>query len=236
MKKIKYKFFTKNYGVSKGIYKSLNCGIKSLDRPENVKMNLKIAMSAITKSSKLLVMPSQSHSNKCIIVNSSKGKFLCDALVTKNRNLILGVTTADCIPIIFTDSSKLIIGICHAGWKGLVSGVIENTVNKMIRIGSLSKNIKATIGPCIRRTSYEVSENFVQNLKENDLKYISKSRNKFFFDLPKAAKSRLKYLGIDQINDTRKNTYRDINYFSYRLSCHKKLKDYGRNISLVSIN
>ena len=236
MKKITFKFFTKNHGVSTGIYKSLNCGIKSMDRPENVRSNLKIAMRVITKSNKQLVMPAQTHSNKCMIVNSSEANFNCDALVTKNPNFILGITSADCIPIIFTDSSKLVIGICHAGWKGLVTGVIENTVKKMIKIGASNKKIKATIGPCIRRISYEVSESFVKNLKGDDLMSISKSKNQFFFDLPKAAKSRLNNLGISMINDIRKNTYTDNNYFSYRLSCHKKFKDYGRNISLVCIN
>ena len=236
MKKISFKFFTKNHGVSTGIYKSLNCGIKSMDRPENVRLNLKTAMRVITKLNKQLVIPTQSHSNKCMIVKNSESNFNCDALVTNNPSFILGITTADCIPIIFTDSEKPVIGICHAGWRGLVAGVVENTVKKMIKIGALDKNIKATIGPCIRRVSYEVSESFVKNLKDDDLMAISKSKNRFYFDLPKAAKSRLKNIGISNIKDTRKNTYIDNNYFSYRLSCHKKFKDYGRNISLVCIN
>ena len=236
-KEIYYKFFTKNIGFSKGIYKGLNCGISSKDNPSDVMKNINYAKKQINSSDKIIVMANQSHSNKCIILNKASDNIgSADGLVTKSSELVLGITTADCIPLIFFDNQNGIIGICHAGWKGLSNGIIENTIEKMIKIGSSTQFIKVIIGPCIRQYSYEVNNDFLNkfNLPKNN-PYSSLKKNKLFFNLPKFATNILKKYKLSSIKDFKKDTYMNSDYFSYRQSKFKKQSDYGRNISLVTI-
>ncbi len=237
MNSINFKFFSKNYGFSKGIYKSLNCGKFSKDNPDLIKKNIDYAKNKMRLANRILVMPHQSHSNNCLIVNSEKdNKSNADSLVTSSRKLILGITTADCIPLIFFDNINHNIGICHAGWKGLSNGIIEKTIEKMILIGSSTSSINAVIGPCIRKYSYEISFNFLSKFNLPKVNpYSSLRHNKIYFDLPKFATSILLNQKIKNIKDYKKNTYLDNNYFSYRQSKHKKCSDYGRNLSLVAI-
>ena len=236
MKKfIRYKFFSKNHGSSKGIYKSLNCGLKSFDNKKNVKQNLNIAKRTLFKQNKILIIPDQYHSNKCLIATPNNPYPKCDALVTSDNSLILGITAADCLPIIFYDQKNHVIGIAHAGWKGLVKGVVQNTLNKMINLGAQKNSIKSIIGPCIRAGSYEVNKDFVKKLKTEYQKFAVRRMQKIYFDLPKLAKYILLNSNICEVHDTKKNTFLDKNYFSFRESKKKKLKDYGRNINLISI-
>ena len=233
---VKFKFFNNKNGKSKGIYCSLNCGLKSRDNKINVKENIEIAKNLISKEKKVLIIPNQSHSSKCLIVRKNKSIYNCDGVVTRDDKFILGITTADCLPIIFIDYQNKIIGICHAGWRGLKRNIIENTVNKMLQIGSKKSNIRVFIGPCIRKNSYEVSREFI-NVMKFKFKglWTKKKDNKYYFDLPKLAKHKLNGLGISEIVDSKIDTFKNIKYFSYRRSIHLKYRDYGRNLSLVSI-
>ena len=235
-KKIKFKFFTRNNGHSKGKYKSLNCGLKSKDKSNLIQLNISKAVAKISNTPKNLILPSQSHSNKCIIVSNNQKNYNCDALVSNDLNCILGVTTADCLPIIFYDDNENNIGVCHAGWKGLTRGIIENTINKMNYLGSKNRKIAAVIGPCIRKMSYEVSESFIKDLPYHYKQFSFLYNSKFYFDLPKLASYILSSQGIKKIKDVRKNTFLDRNYFSFRESKKKNWDDYGRNISLITIN
>ena len=235
--KINFKFFSKNCGFSKGIYKSLNCGKFSKDNPELIKKNIDYAKNKMNLLNRVLVIPRQSHSNNCLIINKeSDNKGNADALVTNSSNLILGITTADCIPLIFFDNENYNIGICHAGWKGLSNGIIEKTIEKMILIGSSVNSINVVIGPCIRKYSYEINYDFLHNFKlPKTNPYSSLRENRLYFNLPKFATNILQNQDIRSIKDYKKNTYLDVNYFSYRQSKHRKYSDYGRNLSLVAI-
>ena len=233
---IKYKFFTRNNGFSTGIYRSLNCGLLSKDNSINIKNNINKAVNKISKKNKLLILPNQYHSNKCLIFDKSMKKYRCDAIVTNNPNVILGITTADCLPIILANKKRGIIGICHAGWRGLVKGVLENTIKKMKILNSQNIDIQVFIGPCIRKMSYEVSEIFIEKLNPNYQIFSYKKKGKYFYDLPKLARFILNDLNIYNIHDTRKNTFTDSDYFSYRESKKRGLADYGRNISMVMLN
>ena len=232
---VKFKFFNNENGKSKGIYNSLNCGLNSKDNPENVKENIEIAKKSIFNEKKLLIIPNQSHSNKCLIVRKNKFEYNCDSIVTRDDNFILGITTADCLPIILIDYQSKVIGISHAGWKGLKKGIIENTINKMLKIGSVKSDINAFIGPCIRKNSYEVSRGFSNGMKFNLKGLCTIKNNKYYFDLPKLAKFKLNRLGVSKIVDSKIDTYKNEKFFSYRRSMHQKSLDYGRNLSLVSI-
>ena len=232
---IRYKFFSKNHGSSKGIYKSLNCGLKSFDNKKHVNLNLNLAKRTLFKQNKNLIIPDQYHSNKCLIASANNPYPKCDALVTSDNSLILGITTADCLPIIFYDQKNHVIGIAHAGWKGLVKGVIQNTVKKMISLGAQKKSIKSIIGPCRRVKSYEVNEEFVNKLKTQYQRFAIRQMHKIYFDLPKLAKYILSESNISSVHDIKKNTFLDKNYFSFRESKKKKQKDYGRNLNLISL-
>ena len=139
------------------------------------------------------------------------------------------------MPIIFIDYQNKVIGICHAGWRGLKKDIIENTIKKMIQIGSKKSNIRVFIGPCIRKNSYEVSREFINSMKFNVKGLWTKKSGKYYFNLPKLAKHKLNGLGISEIVDSKIDTFKNIKYFSYRRSIHLKYRDYGRNLSLVSI-
>mgnify|MGYP002877020243 CR=1 FL=1 len=232
---VKYKFFSNKNGKSKGIYSSLNCGLNSKDNSNNIKENIEIAKKFITKEKKILIIPNQSHSSKCLIVRKNKFDYNCDSIVTRDSNFILGITTADCLPIIFIDYQSKVIGICHAGWRGLKRDIIENTINKMLKINSKKSNIRAFIGPCIRKNSYEVSREFINIMKFNVKGLWTKKNDKYYFDLPKLAKCKLNGSGISAIVDSKIDTFKNKKYFSYRRSIHLKYLDYGRNLSLVSI-
>ena len=232
---VKFKFFNNENGKSRGIYNSLNCGLKSKDNKNNVKKNIEIAIKRISKEKKVLIIPNQSHSSKCLIVRKNKSVYNCDGVVTRDDKFILGITTADCLPIIFIDYQNKVIGICHAGWRGLKKDIIENTIKKMLKIGSKKSNIRVFIGPCIRKKSYEVSREFINVMKFNIKGLWTKKDQKYYFDLPKLAKCKLNSLGVSVIVDSKIDTFKNIKYFSYRRSIHLKYKDYGRNLSLVSI-
>jgi len=236
IKKIKKKFFSKNNGFSKGIYKSLNCGLRSKDKPKLIKANIQEAINKFSKNKKTLILPKQSHSNKCLIAKNIMKIYDCDGLVSNKSNVILGIITADCLPIIFIDHKKMVFGICHAGWRGLLKGIIQNTIKKMNQLNSQNSDISAYIGPCIRRMSYEVSKSFVRSLEPKYQIFAYQKYNKYYYDLPKLAKFILSETGVLLINDSKKNTFVDTNYFSYRESKKRNYSDYGRNISMVSLN
>ena len=146
-KAIKHGFFNSNGGVSKNIYKSLNCGPGSNDNSANVKKNLNIVRKKISKSSQNIFLLNQIHSNKFVFIDNkykSKIKPKADAIITDQKKLPIAVLTADCVPILLFDRKKKIIAAIHAGWKGAFAGIIENTVKRMI-ILSYIFNRKSTV-------------------------------------------------------------------------------------------
>jgi len=239
-KRIKHCFFSRNNGFSKGIYKSLNCGKGSKDKKKNILKNLNyVSQKMLVKKNKLILM-NQTHSNKVIEIkiNNQKKKIDSDAMITKIKGLVLGVVTADCVPIIIYDLKNEIIGCIHAGWKGAFTGVIENTINKIKKLNS-NNQIFASIGPCIGDKNYEVDFNFYKkflNKSKKNKKYFSyKNKNKKFFNLRKFVADKLIELKV-KIDHVNRDTYKEkMNFFSYRRSCKLKQRDYGRCISTIRL-
>ncbi len=240
-KNIKHVFFSRRGGFSSGIYKSLNCGQGSKDSKININKNLNIVSRKININKMKLALMYQTHSNKVIIINSKNKnlvKFKSDAIITKIKGLALGVVTADCVPIILFDVNNNIIGCIHAGWKGAISGIIENTVKKFKKLNSKNK-IYAAIGPCIGSKSYEVDlpfyKKFISKSKKNYIYFINKNRNKKLFNLRKYVNDKLIRLNVvvDNIN---KDTFKEkSNFFSYRRSQKLGQNDYGRCISVITL-
>tara|TARA_B100001093_G_scaffold502832_1_gene556336 strand:- start:4544 stop:5302 length:759 start_codon:yes stop_codon:yes gene_type:complete len=241
-KNINHCFFSRRNGFSKGIYKSLNCGKGSKDKKKLVNKNLIYVSKKMKINYNNLILMNQTHSNKVLIINKknkNKKKFNSDAIITNLKKISLAVLTADCVPIILYDSNKNTIACIHAGWKGAISGIVENTLKKMKKI-NYNHKIFACIGPCIGKKSYEVEKNFVniflKKNKSNLSFFKKKNKKKFFFDIRSYVAKKLnenKIFKIDNINyDTCKNFS---NFFSYRRSQKLGEKDYGRCISVISL-
>ena len=236
---IKHGFFNNIGGVSSGIYKSLNCGIGSNDSKKNVTKNLKIVAKKIGVNKKLILLH-QLHSNKIYFVNKiSKKKLLGDGLITNAKHLAIGILTADCVPILFFEPKKNIIGAVHAGWKGAYNKIAKKMINYFKKKGSKSNDIFAVIGPCISQKNYEIKNDFrAKFLKQSseNRKYFKIIKNKMYFDLKGYIFRQLKNAGINNIEIIKKDTFDPKNnFFSARRSLKKKINDYGRNISLIMI-
>ena len=240
-KNINHCFFSRNGGLSKGVYRSLNCGNGSKDNKKNIDKNYSLVAKKIKISRKNLLMMNQTHSNKVIIIDNRNKKFKrfnSDAIITKMKGFTLGVVTADCIPIILYDTKNQIIGCVHAGWKGAFSGIVDNTIKKFKKLNSSNK-IFASIGPCIGKKSYEIDLNFYKKFllksKKNSVYFTKKNKYKKLFDLRKYVGDKLIKLDVivDHVNH---DTFKEKNnFFSYRRSQKFKEKDYGRCISIVGL-
>src|SRR3954453_18089078 len=171
LQNIRHAFFTREGGVSEGVYASLNGGIGSRDAPDNVRENRARMASALGVAPTHLVTCYQIHSPDVIVVTepwTRENSPRADAIVSRVPGLAIGVTTADCGPILFADAQAGVIGATHAGWKGALAGVLEATVAAMENPGARPSRIRAALGPMIRQPNYEVGAEFVERFKAVD--------------------------------------------------------------------
>ena len=242
--KISHGFFNKDGGVSKGIYKGLNCGFGSKDKKTNIKKNLKIAKKKINKRSKGIFLVKQIHSNKFIFLEknfSGKNRSVnADAIITEKKNLPIAVLTADCVPILIFDKNRKMIAAIHAGWRGAYGGIIQNVIKFMFYKGCNPKDMIVAIGPCISLNNYEVKKQFKDRFirkDKNNIKFFKNKRDKIYFDLPNYTKKQVKLNQIKNIDLLNIDTFnKKNNFFSARRSLKLNHNDYGRNISIIMIN
>lgn len=237
---ISHGFFTREGGVSEGLFRSLNCGFGSGDRADYVAQNRFFVCRALGASA--LLTPYQTHSAKAIIVDKpwpEREPPEADALVTNMPGVAIGILTADCVPILLADAKARVIGAAHAGWKGAIGGVIEATIKAMQSLGA--KDITATIGPAIEQCSYEVGsefrDNFLKESSDNAVFFGPSSRDgHFMFNLKGYAQKRLEKAGIARINALANDTcFEDSRFFSYRRSCLLHESSYGRQVSAIML-
>ncbi|SFT59415.1 conserved hypothetical protein [Pseudovibrio denitrificans] len=244
MQRISHGFFTREGGVSSGIYKGLNVGLGSSDNREDVLENRRRVAEKLGTTPEHLVTPYQIHSTKVLSVSgpfAEEDDKRADALVTNTPGVAIGILTADCGPILFVDPDKGVIGAAHSGWKGAVDGILPNTVKAMQQLGADPANITAVMGPMISQQAYEVGPEFALRFLEQ-----SKDNQRFFvpsekplhsmFDLPAFIKAQLDQLGLKEVIDLKLCTYADADrFFSYRRTTHNKEPDYGRQISTIML-
>ena len=237
---IQHCFFSRKNGVSKGIYKSLNCGIGSKDDNSNVEKNLDIVSQKFQINKNNLILMRQTHSNIVKIVESTKNtkKFDCDSLLTHDKSFALCVLTADCAPILIYESKKEIVGCIHAGWRGAFNGIIENTLDKIKEMGASLENILACVGPCIAQNNYEVKEDFYLKFlkisKNNESFFLKNYKKTYNFDLRGFVNKKLKNCGVSHIENITVDTFAQKNeYFSHRRAKKLGENDYGRCISVI---
>lgn len=243
--RIRHAFCTREGGISEGIYAGLNCGPGSSDAPENVQENRRRALAGLSLGDGAqLVTCYQIHSPKAIRVTEPwdpSDPPQADAMVTDVPGLALGILTADCAPVLFLDEDAGVIGAAHAGWTGAQAGVLEATLNEMVKLGASVDNIRVAVGPCIHQMSYEVGEDL-------RLKVIAASPwadwcfergakpDHYQFDLPSYVSGELQRLDVGKVEVVAYDTYRNEDlFFSYRRTTHRKEPDYGRQISLIGL-
>ena len=238
---VRHAFFSREGGVSGGIYQSLNAGIGSKDDASNVAEHRRRMAEALGVEPRRLLTAYQIHSPDVAVATGpwdSASRPRADAIVTATENLAIGVTAADCGPVLFVDPNARVIGAAHAGWKGALAGVLEKTVEAMEQLGAERAGIVAAIGPLIRQHSYEVGHEFVARFIEADANnarfFIPASRdNHAMFDLAGFISMRLENAGVLMIDDTGIDTYSDQRFFSYRRSVHRREPDYGRHVHAI---
>lgn len=239
---VKHGFFGRQGGVSSGALASLNCGIGSNDEPALIAENRQHVVSALAPSAKLAGLY-QVHGNHCAIIDENSDlnvRIEGDAMATSTQGIMLGILTADCVPVLFYDAQNQVIGAAHAGWKGALAGITDNTIAAMESLGASRDHIAAAIGPSIGRASYEVDDGFVQRFCEddpaNEIFFAAHKPGHAMFDIAAYVTARLAKLGLKRIAITGQDTYAEANkYFSYRRACHRNENSYGRQLSVICL-
>lgn len=237
---IRHGFFTRSGGVSQGLYRGLNIGTGSADDPELVAENRGRVARWMGVVSRNLLTAHQIHSADVIVVRQpfEGERPKADALVTDRPGIALGASTADCGPVLLADAAARVIAASHAGWKGALSGILENTINAMVGLGASRDRIIAVLGPSISADNYEVGPEFVErfcaaNPKNNAYFSPSPNEGRSMFDLKRYTIGRLAAAGV-RAHAMNHCTYAEENlFFSYRRSVHRGEGDYGRQISAI---
>jgi polyphenol oxidase len=237
-------FFTREGGVSEGLFTSLNCGLGSGDDAAKVAENRRRAMAALGLDGDRLVTGYQVHSADVAVIDERwrpEERPRADALVTRRGDVALGILTADCVPVLFADAEAGVIGAAHAGWRGALGGVLEATVAAMVALGAAPQRLRAGIGPAIAQPSYEVGPEFPAPFLAQDEANAGFFRKApraghFLFDLPGYVARRLARLGLGAIEQSGGDTAAEPErFFSYRRSCLRQEPDYGRALSAIRL-
>jgi YfiH family protein len=230
--------------VSQGVYATLNGGIGSKDAPEHVGENRARMAKALGVKPDRFVSAYQIHSPDVVTVEQPwphDQRPKADAMVTKTPGLALGISTADCGPVLFADAQARVIGAAHSGWRGAFTGVLEATVTAMEKLGADRNRMVVALGPMIRQPNYEVGPEFVARFREADddnMKFFGPSERKehAMFDLAGYATMRLERAGIATIEDLKLCTYAEPErFFSYRRMTKLGETDYGRHINAIAL-
>jgi YfiH family protein len=238
---VRHGFAGRRGGVSTGIYAGLNVGLGSDDDRAAILHNRDLARDAALPGS-TLVTARQVHSPDVVTVTTAipeQDRPAADALVTDRPGLLLGILTADCVPVLFADPAVAIVGAAHAGWKGAIGGVTDRTIDAMVALGADVTRIVCAIGPCIGRASYEVSDDFAIRFEEQapeNARFFSPAREGHrLFDIAAYVAARLADYGIGRVEMLDEDTYAQPDrFFSYRRACHLGESGYGRQISMIA--
>ncbi len=235
-------FFTREGGVSEGLYASLNCGPGSRDEDARVAENRARVAAYLGAAPANLISLYQTHSARAVAVRAPWERDAApqaDAMVTDQAGLALGVLTADCVPVLLADGAARVVAAAHAGWRGALSGILEATVGQMEALGAERGRVRAAIGPAISARAYEVGEEFESAFLEADAGngvYFTRpdAGERPHFDLPRYVADRLRAMGLAGMEDLGICTYAgESRLFSFRRATHKGEDDYGRQISAI---
>jgi YfiH family protein len=241
---IRHGFFTREGGVSDGFYASLNGGTGSNDMPANVIENRARMAAGVGVAPERLLTCYQVHSPDVVVAETPwtpEQRPRADAIVTRMPKLAIGVSTADCGPVLMADAEARVIGAAHAGWRGALTGVLEATIAAMEKLGAERSRIVAATGPMIRQPNYEVGQELVDRFvatEPNNIRFFKSAARPghAMFDLAGYVVSRLRHAGIVLIEDLGHCTYADpAQFYSYRRATHRAEADYGRHINAIAL-
>jgi len=241
---ISHGFFGRGGGVSTGKYASLNTGRGSDDNLADIEENRRRVAQAIGTMDEHLLSNHQIHSTNVVTAKTPWDKHAqpkADGIVTNIAGLAISALSADCAPILFADANSGVIGAAHAGWRGALDGVTEQTIKAMVSLGAKRNNIVAAIGPCIGPRHFEVGPEFVGEFISENLGNAKLFRpgkgDRSYFDIKAYLVRKLLAAGLGQAISLPDCTYAAPDeYFSYRHNCHNDISDYGRNISVIMLN
>jgi polyphenol oxidase len=241
---IRHGFFTRVGGVSEGIYQSLNGGVGSEDSPAKVAENRARMAKHLGVTPDHFLTCYQIHSPEVVVAETpwpASERPRADAIVTRTPNLAIGISTADCGPVLLADPEARVIGAAHAGWRGALTGVIEQTVAAMEKLGAKRGRILAAAGPMIRQRNYEVGQDLLDRfvaMEPNTVRFFkpAKRPGHSMFDLAGYVVSRLRRAEVAEIEDLGLCTYADpAQFYSYRRATHQTEPDYGRHINAIAL-
>jgi YfiH family protein len=235
-------FFGRHGGVSAGELASLNCGLGSGDDPALIAENRRRVADAVLPGAALAGVY-QVHGNRCVTIDAATdlaARPEADALATRTPGILLGILTADCVPILFADREAGVVGAAHAGWKGAIAGVAEATLAAMEELGARREAIVAAIGPCIGRASYEVDEAFVGRFLADDPAnehfFAAGRPGHAMFDIAAYVAARLAAAGVGTVAIGGQDTCAaEADYYSYRRACLRGENGYGRQLSVIGL-
>ena len=240
---LKHGFFTRLDGLSKKQFRSLNCSSSNDDDKKNVNENRLIAIKNLNLCKKKLILITQTHSSKVIRItkNNLDKNIKADGAITSLNNIVLGILTADCAPVIIYDVKNKFVCNLHSGWKGSLNNISQTAIKLFDKYQIKRKNLTAIVGPCLGVKNYEVDKNFQRMFIKKNIKYTKffryKNKKKSYFNLRALINYQLSELGLKKIYNINRDTYSSENlFFSHRRSTHKGEKTTGRLINLISLS
>ncbi len=241
---VRHAFFTRQGGVSQGLYASLNVGRGSGDDPADVAENRARCAAHFGLPPAALSTGYQIHSPTVLIADApwSDERPQADGLATATRGVLCGALAADCAPILLADPQARVVAAAHAGWKGALAGIAEAAAAQMQALGANPENIVAVVGPCIGPASYEVGMDFLQSFLAVDPAYeaffaAGESPEKRMFDLPGFVLSRLRFAGIRTCEWIGRDTcVEEELFFSNRRAFRRGEPDFGRLLSAIALD
>lgn len=242
---IRHAFFTREGGVSSGVYEGLNGGTGSNDKPEHIAENRARMAAAVGVIPENFLTAYQIHSPDVVVAEKpwpQSQRPRADAIVTQVPGLAIGISTADCGPVLFADPQARVLGAAHAGWRGAFGGVIESTLAAMEKLGADRTRVVAAAGPMISQPNYEVGQELVDRFlaaePANDRFFAPATRSGHaMFDLPGYVVARLQAAGVRHVENLAVCTYGNpAQFYSYRRSTHRAEPDYGRHINAIALS
>jgi YfiH family protein len=241
---IRHGFFTRSGGVSQGVYATLNGGAGSDDAPDMIAENRARMAAVLGVASDRLLTAYQIHSPDVVVAErpwTRENRPRADAIVTRTPELAVGISTADCGPLLFADSQAGVVGAAHAGWRGALTGVVEATIATMEKLGADRGRIAVALGPSIRQRNYEVGPEFIERFLAADAANArfftaSKRDGHALFDLTGYIAERVTRAGIENFEDLGLCTYAEPErFYSYRRMTLLGEPDYGRHVNAIAL-
>ncbi|MPZ55212.1 MAG: peptidoglycan editing factor PgeF [Rhizobiales bacterium] len=241
---IRHAFFTRAGGVSGGVYASLNGGVGSDDAPHHVAENRARMAAALGVAPAHLLTAYQVHSPTVVVADrpwSHEQRPRADAIVTTLSALAIGISTADCGPVLFADAQARVIGAAHAGWRGALAGVLEAAIAAMEPLGADRQRMVATLGPTISQANYEVGPELVAQFVADDpanARFFASAERAghAYFDLPGYIVARLRRASVGTVESLGRCTYAEPGeFYSFRRCTHRGEPDYGRHVNAITL-